>query len=257
VVCGLFLFLLQPLAAQRPSPPVEPSYLLVHAESGRVLASSGDDPARPVSIGSLVKPFTALAFAGANGYDYPTVTCNGTAGRCWLPEGHGTVGIVEAIAQSCNAYFHHLAAHLAPDLFASTLRWFGLTVDARTVSPDAMVGLGDDLPVSPVSLARAYAELARRGSQPGVAPLLQGMRISARIGTGRGVGAAEPLADALVKTGTSPCDHDPRATAHGHAVVVYPADRTRVVLLVRAHGPTGAETAVLAGRLLADLPEAR
>jgi cell division protein FtsI/penicillin-binding protein 2 len=227
------------------------------ASSGRVLASSGDDPTRPAPAGSLVKPFTALAYAGANRYTYPTVTCRGTEGRCWLPQGHGTIGIVQAIAESCNAYFHHLAAHLAPEIFASTLRWFGLTAGAASVSPDAMVGLGDDLPVSPISIARAYAELARRGNQPGVAPLLQGMRNAARTGTGRGVGEAGPLADALVKTGTSPCDHDPRATADGHTVVVYPADRPRVVLVVRAHGRTGSETAVLAGRLLARLPGAR
>jgi cell division protein FtsI/penicillin-binding protein 2 len=120
-----------------------------------------------------------------------------------------------------------------------------------------MVGLGPELTLPPLGLARAYAELAARATQPGVAPVLAGMRRSASTGTGRGVGASNRQADALVKTGTSPCIHAPRATADGHTVVLYPADRPRVVLLVAAHGRTGADTAILAGRILAAAPEAR
>jgi cell division protein FtsI/penicillin-binding protein 2 len=249
--------LVQPVAAQQTAPLDQPSYVLMEAGTGRVIDSTWDTPSQPGPIGSLVKPFTALAYGAAHEYRYPTVTCRGTAGRCWLPEGHGPIGIVEAIAHSCNEYFFALAQAVTGEAFAATLRLFGLDADARASTPETMVGLGDDLRVSPRALASAYLELASRAAQPGVRPILLGMQVSARQGTGAGAGRAVHLADALVKTGTSPCAHSPRATADGHAVVLYPADRPRVVLVVRAHGRTGADTATLAGQILAASPEAR
>ena len=120
-----------------------------------------------------------------------------------------------------------------------------------------MVGFGDALKLAPSAVVRGYLELVSRAGQPGVSPIVQGMLASARTGTGRGVGAAIGGADALVKTGTAPCSHSPRATADGYTIVIYPADRPRVVLLMQAHGRTGADTAASAGELLTSTLGAR
>jgi hypothetical protein len=133
----------------------------------------------------------------------------------------------------------------------ATLQWFGMRADVAAATPSAMVGLGDGLKLAPSDLLRGYLELVSRANQPGVAPIAQGMMASARTGTGRAFGAAIGRTDAFVKTGTAPCSHSPRASADGFTVVIYPADRPRVALLVRAHGRTGAETAGAAGELVA------
>ncbi len=142
------------------------------------------------------------------------------------------------------------ALAMTPDALIATLQWFGIRVDRAAATPGEMVGLGDGLKLAPSALIRGYLELASRAGQPGVSPIVQGMMASARTGTGRAVGAAIGRTEALAKTGTAPCSHSPRASGDGYAVVVYPADRPRVVLLVQAHGRTGAETAEVAGRLL-------
>jgi len=231
--------------------PRLPSYVLVDVSSQRVIDARWDDLERPLSFGSLIKPFTALAYGETHRFTYPTFTCHGSADGCWLPAGHGRVGIAGAVAGSCNAYFRQLAQRTAPEVLMARLLSFGMRVDpAATVTPAAMVGFGDALKFAPSALVRGYLELVSRAGQPGVAPILEGMRESARAGTGRAVGAATNGADALVKTGTASCSHSPRATADGYAVVIYPADRPRVVVLMQAHGRTGAETAALAAELL-------
>ena len=53
-----------------------------------------------------------LAYGRNSGLDFPRLHCTGET--CWLPAGHGPVGIVDAIAQSCNAYFAQLATRLGP-----------------------------------------------------------------------------------------------------------------------------------------------
>ncbi len=227
-----------------------PSYLLVDAATGRVLDARWDDLERPLPVGSLIKPFTALAYADTHRFTYPTFTCRGSADGCWLPAGHGRLGIAKAVAGSCNAYFRQLAQRTVPDALIARLQWFGIRADLAAATPAAMVGYGDALKLAPAAVVRGYLELVSRAGQPGVSPIIQGMRESARTGTGRGVGAAIGGADALVKTGTAPCSHVPRATADGYTVVIYPADRPRVVLLMQAHGRTGAETAAFAGELL-------
>jgi cell division protein FtsI/penicillin-binding protein 2 len=230
--------------------PVQAHYLLVDVSTGRLLEARWTNPDSRVPVGSLIKPFIAVAYAQAHGLVYPTSVCHGAADRCWLPSGHGRVGISEAIAQSCNAYFLRLAGRTPPSGLIATLRWFGVTADAASMTPASMVGLGEGVRVSPVALLRGYVELVSRADQPGVVPILSGMRQSGRWGTGRAIGTVMAGADVLVKTGTSPCVHSPKAAGDGYAIVLYPADRPRVALLVQAHGRTGAETAGLAGELL-------
>jgi cell division protein FtsI/penicillin-binding protein 2 len=233
------------------------SYVLIDADTRGIVRSRWDDSDRPVPVGSLIKPFTALAYAQEHGFAYPTFTCRGSADSCWLPTGHGSIGIVEAVAGSCNAYFQQLAEHVSPESFGATLTAFGLRSSLATASVSAMVGLGDTVRLAPSAVARAYAELAARANQPGVTSVLDGMMASARGGTGRAVGAALGATDAFVKTGTGPCCHSPRGGGDGYTVVVYPADRPRLVLLAQAHGRTGAETADAAGEILSNAVRSR
>jgi cell division protein FtsI/penicillin-binding protein 2 len=239
------------------SPACETAYLLLDASTRELLASRWDDSDRPLPVGSLIKPFTALAYAQGHAFTYPTFTCRGAADACWLPAGHGHIGIVDAIAGSCNAYFQRLAHQVAPDAFVATLASFGMHARAAAATVPAMVGLTKELMLAPSAVANAYAELAARANQPGVSRVAMGMMASARTGTGRAVGAALGPTDAFVKTGTAPCSHSPNAGGDGYTVVVYPADRPRVVLLAQAHGRTGAETAEAAGEILSSATRTR
>jgi cell division protein FtsI/penicillin-binding protein 2 len=248
---AMLMVLLRPVDGwPRSQATIDAAYLVIDVASGRVIESAWRDPDQPVAVGSLIKPFTALAYAGSHGLVYPIVTCRGTVDGCWLPAGHGTIGLSAAVAGSCNAYFRALSQRTSADAMVATLGGFGMSAHAAVITPAAMVGLGDGLKLAPSALARGYIELAVRAVQPGVAPVIQGMKASARTGTGRAVGAAIGEAGALVKTGTAPCSHSPRGSADGYTVVIYPADRPRLLLLVQLHGRTGAETADVAGRLL-------
>ena len=81
---------------------------------------------------------------------------------------------------------------------------------------------------------------------------------SAARGTARAVDAAlGPAAlgsgAALAKTGTAACSHQPQGAADGFTLVLYPAAQPRLLLLVRVHGVTGAESANMAGAMLRSL----
>jgi cell division protein FtsI/penicillin-binding protein 2 len=242
---------ISPIQARSPEAVTRgPAYLLVDAVTEQILDAHWDDLDRALPFGSLIKPFTAVAYAGQHGLTYPGFTCRGSADGCWLPAGHGRIGVTEAVAGSCNAYFRQLAAVTSPDALAATLQWFGVRADAAAVTPATMVGFGDTLRLAPAAVVHGYLELVSRASQAAVAPIVRGMTESAKSGTGRAVGVAIGGTSALVKTGTAPCVHAPRAGADGYTIVLYPADRPRFVLLVQAHGHTGADTARIAGDLL-------
>ena len=85
--------------------------------------------------GSILKPLTALAALQSGALSATeTITCTGSyritpASKpigCWKTEGHGTVGMVQALSQSCNSYFIHAGMsagldHLLPILQAAGL----------------------------------------------------------------------------------------------------------------------------------------
>jgi cell division protein FtsI/penicillin-binding protein 2 len=201
------------------------SFLRIDVETGQIVQKQWSE-GRPVEVGSLAKPFVALAYAQSHDFRYPRVTCK----HCWLPRGHGEVGIVEAIAQSCNTYFDTLRRQLKPGELDAVANRFGLP-DADQATPEQVL--------------RAYIELWKRSREPGVAQILEGMREAARVGTAKGVHR-----DALAKTGTGPCTHNPKAPGDGFAVVLYPAAQPRIALLVNLHSRPGAHAAIEAGRLL-------
>jgi cell division protein FtsI/penicillin-binding protein 2 len=231
------------------------SYLLFDARAQVLLSSRWNDAARPIPLGSLVKPFTALAYAEAHGFEYPAHVCKGQASGCWRIRPHGELDIVSAIAVSCNSYFRLLAESLKGEQLLPTANTFGLDAPNRELTGESLIGLGQQWRVSPLHMARAYLELYRRRDQPGVRELLSGMAQSAERGTGAGVGRALQHADALVKTGTAPCTHTHPAPADGYVVALVPADQPEMLLMIRVHGVAGAKAAFTAGRILKRMEE--
>lgn len=233
------------------------SYLLLDARSGEIVAEHWPDARRPVPVGSLIKPFTAFFYAQGHG-EFPTVVCHGRSDECWLPRGHGRIGLERAIADSCNAYFLALARGISLQDANRWLARYSLPPVSEQDKARALAGLDDDWRVAPVTFARAYLKLirdSRRGPRSGEdVEILRGMEDSARMGTARAVESRYPV---LAKTGTSACMHRPRASADGFTVVLFPADDPRLLLLVRRHGTTGAVTAKLAGEMLRALEAGR
>ncbi len=236
---------------KRRFPEKEISYLLVDLESGRVVSSRWDEPRRPVPLGSIVKPFGALAYAQAHGYRYPRFTCRGEAGGCWYAAGHGRLDITAAVAHSCNAYFRQLAEHIEPAAAHAVLRRFGLSHPEAGAPPQALIGLGEEWKLDPLAVIHAYAELAARRGEPGVRELVQGMALAAQVGTGKGVGqAVGETREVLVKTGTAPCGHGVEWSGDGYVLMLEPARSPRTALLVRVHGKPGAEAANVGGQMM-------
>lgn len=247
-------------ALQRDFPSDDISFFLLDVQTGEVLASRWDHPETPIPLGSLVKPFTALAYGELHEFKYPVHICRGTSSGCWRPRGHGAVDLTSAIAYSCNSYFRVLTANMTAAQIAPTAASFGLQPPAPGISGPALAGLGDhgldnhrfenQWLVSPLNMARAYLELLRRRDQPGVLLILSGMEKSARQGTGAEVDRALERFGALAKTGTAPCTHAKHAPGDGFTVALAPAERPQVLLLVRVHGVPGAQAAKTAGQML-------
>ncbi|MBL8232844.1 MAG: hypothetical protein JNL98_30375 [Bryobacterales bacterium] len=199
------------------------SLLEIDLATGNVVRREWEDT-KPVPIGSLAKPFIALAYAQRHGFVYPRVRCK----RCWKPDGHGEMEIVPAIAQSCNTYFDALRQGVPEDELRSVALRFGLEQLDRA---------------EPEKLLRAYVELHRRAAEPGVASILEGMRKASASGTAKALGR-----DAYAKTGTAACTHRPRAPGDGFAVVLAPAPQPRTAILVRVHGAPGSVAVKTAGK---------
>jgi cell division protein FtsI/penicillin-binding protein 2 len=233
------------------------SYILIDANTRRLIASRWDNIAEPVPVGSLVKPFLALAYGQKHSFRYPDYYCHGAADGCWLPRGHGKVDLSSAIAYSCNAYFLKLASSLEPDDVDSMARRYGLSLGKAPLDTAEMIGLGGTWRIEPEELLRAYLLLATAPQPPGAADLLRGMALSARLGTAEAVGRNLHGLTALAKTGTAPCVHEPRAPGDGYVLVLYPAEQPRLALLVRVHGVPGGRAAQVAGRILNSVANAR
>jgi cell division protein FtsI/penicillin-binding protein 2 len=237
-------------ALDRAFPDPGISWLLLDNHDN-TLAERWPDAQRPVSPGSLVKPFLAVAWGQQHDGAFPRVHCLGTRSRCWLPAGHGTLGLEEAIAQSCNAWFLALAASLDRPRAARTFASFGLAGPALAAPQDSLIGFGTEWQETPAALAAAYLHLIDDPHQPPWrGRILTGMLASADHGTARSIDAALGPRSALAKTGTAPCSHTPRAAADGYTLVAWPAQQPRLLLLVRVHGVTGAQSSAVGAQML-------
>jgi hypothetical protein len=234
----------------REFPSDDISFLLLDVHTGTLLASRWAGAETPIPLGSLVKPFTALAYGERHEFQYPAHICRGTKTGCWRPSGHGVVDLTSAIAYSCNSYFRLLTKNLASTDLSQIVTRFGLQPPPPGTDGSALAGFGGAWRISPFQMAHAYLELIRHQDEPGVRPILSGMAQSARQGTAAGVDRALAHSDALAKTGTAPCTHSKHAPGDGFTVVLIPADLPQFLLLVRVHGVPGAEAAKTAGEML-------
>jgi cell division protein FtsI/penicillin-binding protein 2 len=226
------------------------SYILIEADTQRLIASRWDRMSEPVPVGSLVKPFLALAYGQKHNFRFPAFFCHGAADGCWLSRGHGKVDITSAMAYSCNAYFMNIASSLKAEEVDSMARRYGLSPGNAPLEAAEMIGLDGAWRVAPEGLLRAYLLLTAAPPPAGAAELRRGMALCARLGTAEAVGRNLHGLAALAKTGTAPCVHEPRAPGDGYVVMLYPAEQPRWALLVRVHGVPGARAAEVGGRLL-------
>jgi hypothetical protein len=244
---------IQLLAREFPNPDI--SFLLFDARSGALLSSRWDDPQRPIPLGSLVKPFTALAYAAQHNYQFPAHVCRGEASGCWQVRPHGPLNLTSAIAYSCNSYFRALAATLTGEQILPIAQQFGIEPPAADLTGPPLMGLGDQWRISPLRMAHAYLELIRRHNQPAVREILAGMAQAADYGTGSAVGHALKHSDALVKTGTAPCTHARPAPGDGFTIALVPAAQPEILLMVRVHSVPGAIASATAAQMLARLEQ--
>ncbi|HVO99564.1 MAG TPA: penicillin-binding transpeptidase domain-containing protein [Bryobacteraceae bacterium] len=216
------------------------NYLVLDVRTRQTLKQDWPDADRPIPVGSLVKPFTALASAGP----FPEFVCRGSADRCWLERGHGTLHFRDALANSCNAYFLQLARGVDAGALAVVAARFGIPPPADD-SPESRIGLNDGWQISPLALAKAYCELTARKAEPRVKEILDGLKLAAESGTASAIGRG-----ALAKTGTARCIAQRRHAGDGFTIVLAPADAPRIAILVRVHGVPGAEAAKSAAVIL-------
>ena len=209
----------------------------IDLRSREVIEQHWADADRAIPVGSLVKPFLAMAYGG----DFPEFTCTGK--NCWLAKGHGQLKFRRALAVSCNAYFLNLARNVDAATLAVIAAKFGIPPPGED-TPEARIGLGVGWKIPPIALGRAYAELAARAGEPRVDEILDGLRMSAEWGTSAAIGRGF-----LAKTGTAACVSEPRDAGDGFTVVIAP----RRVVLVRVHGVPGAGAAQSAKQILRTL----
>jgi len=214
---------------------------IVLGGNGLLLAQRWEEPDKDVPIGSLIKPFLAVAYRRTH-QSYPRYRCTGKK-TCWLPRGHGWLGISDAIAVSCNSYFHQLVARAGPGFATQTLKSFGLASEGQTPA---------SAHAAPSGLAQAYFELANERRDEAIAPVVNGLVMSARMGTAKAVRRGLPNMAALAKTGTAACTHARKAPGDGFAVVIAPADHPRLLVLARVHGKPGAFAAGVAARMIGE-----
>jgi len=190
-----------------------------------------------VNMGSLLKPFLVLAYGRTHGF-FPIVRCRGFADRCWLPAGHGTQNIVDALANSCNAYFCQLAKQLERAALDSVCLAYGLSTPSRDIAADRLIGLNGGWPQQPARVAAAFSHVAQNRTDANVRVVLAGMARCASTGTAR-----EIHLRCYAKTGTAHCSHSVMGADDGFVVAIYPLDEPRTVVLLQRHDSTGAHAA--------------
>jgi cell division protein FtsI/penicillin-binding protein 2 len=219
-------------------------YLALESPSGKRIEVWPGQDREAASFGSLLKPFLVVAY-GRTHESYPTVECRGVASGCWSQEGHGRQTLVPALANSCNPYFLALGGAVDRAALRSMCLEYGIAEPPAGATEVDFIGLGAGWPQTPAAVLEGFHRLVQTRSNRSVKLALDGMRLCAQRGT-----AKEAHLDCFAKTGTAPCRHHPAAEGDGYAVLIYPVDTPRIVLLAMKHGTTGAHTAALAGELL-------
>jgi stage II sporulation protein D len=255
--------------------------LAVNPQNGNVLASLHPEIflERKYPPGSLVKPFTLIAFYRQHGDSFPVFQCPATLpndpGGCWNRNGHGKVNATDAIAQSCNVYFRQLSARISPDVFAKTLSDYEIIDDPAEIlklpeetQRKLMVGNTNDWVVSPYRMLRAYCELWNGGflwnnsnvfgkstllPEPLRIILHDGLFLSSVEGTSLEASKLSGT-ELLGKTGTSLWYENGRTdrnSTQGWWIGLYPVDHPRIAIMTFVSGGRGAtDAAPLGGKIL-------
>lgn len=218
-----------------------------------------DDIARPMNNkalggvyppGSTFKMITALAALEAGVItEETTCFCPGhyevgsQKFHCWKPEGHGTVDVIRALAESCDVFFYSLARDLGIERIAAMARRLGLGAitgsgldeERSGLVPDkawkrrkydkswlpgetvnASIGQGYTL-ATPIQLAVMTARLVNGGSQ--VTPQLIAARGNTpSVQTRFPRQPFKPEHMALIMAGMNNCVNDPHGTAYGSRI---------------------------------------
>jgi cell division protein FtsI/penicillin-binding protein 2 len=257
--------------------------LVINPQTGHVLASLHQEIflEQKYPPGSLVKPFSLIAFYRQHGNSFPILNCPATLANdpagCWNRNGHGKVSATEAIADSCNVYFRQLSTRISPDIFARTLAEYEVIDDPSEIMklPEEtlrkiMVGNTNDWIVSPYRILRAYCELWNGGyvwrkdsnilaespllSQPLRTVLHDGMLLSSVEGTSLEASRISGT-KLLGKTGTSLRYSNgltDRNSTQGWWIGLYPVEHPRIAIMTFVSGGRGAtDAAPLGGKILA------
>jgi hypothetical protein len=201
--------------------PQAADYIVIDIHTREVLAQHWEDASKPIPVGSLVKPFTALA----HGFPFPA-------------------GFEKALAESSNPYFLNLARETRSESLRIIAQKYSIPTPT-TDSPETRIGLGKGWQIPPLALLRAYAELSQRSGEPAVAAILHGLAEGARSGTSSAIGPGT-----LAKTGTASCIEKRHHAGDGFSLVLEPAESPRIALLVRIHNVPGKEAAKTAAQIL-------
>ena len=238
--------------------------LVADAQTGRMLGGIRVSEARsaryyPASLFKLAIAMTLLE-SGADPSARRGCSAADTAVdrrlRCWLPAGHGTLGLVEAIAQSCNAFFRDAANGLSSAAIATRARSLGMLPREHSGVIPAGAILGEAAMVTPSQLMRAALALASRGrlaqpplplASPRYRPIYDGLRECVRTGTARSAWSARTSIGG--KTGTTVIDDRPGARA-GWFIGFAPFDRPQYAIVVLDRRGIGSDAAALAREVL-------
>ena len=195
--------------------------------------------------GSTFKLMTALAALESGISPTLQVPCTGSVAlgnaefHCWREHGHGRLGLVEAIEQSCDVYFYELARRIGIDPIAAMARRFGLGEPTGIDLPGERAGLvpsrawkqatygrgwlkGETLvcgigqgyvEATPLQLAVMTARLANGGRavQPRLVPATAGLTPPLAMGL-------DPAALDLVRRGMQQVVNGQRGTARAAAL---------------------------------------
>ena len=255
--------------------------VIVSAQTGKVLGSGHQEMLqKQYPPGSLIKIFTVIAFYREHGEKFPVLACPRTLASdpngCWDRNGHGQVGIVQAIGHSCNVYFRQLAKQTSPEQFQKSLQMFDLAGGDPLTDPEkVMVGSSLEWTVSPMLLLRAYCSLFNGGylyatdaapearqhlpekhivlEEPLKRIITRGMQLSSEHGTSLEAKRVSGQ-NILGKTGTSLLWNDGKVNwreTQGWWIGLYPIENPKVAVLTFVpHGRGSTHAAPLGGRVL-------
>lgn len=152
----------------------EYSFAIVRPDSGAVVTMYQEEiiTSRVYTPGSLIKPFSIIAASAETGtldtsYRYVCKGYDEPVMKCWLGRGHGELGLVEALANSCNAYIYNYLRHAPFDekIFRNTLNTYGFIYHA-TGEEDIWskgVGFGNSVRAYPLDMLYSYCALYNGG----------------------------------------------------------------------------------------------